>query len=351
MRKKGATVQDIADALRLSRTTVSKALNRHDTIPQKTIETVLAKAAELQYKQFAFLDITKAKIAGKGSQHNGTFAMLAHVMPDKFHIGSSLMTHLEQEISQEGYSLTIHILKDDDIRGLQLPNNFSLDHVDAIICMELFDKAYSQMLCTLGKPVLFTDMFADTSYHDLNADLLMMENRYNTEKMVSAVLQENNLSSAGFIGDIHHCLSFYERWEGFCSAMAKCGRSVREKHNIIDEDDSLYGDDLWLTRQLENMPALPELFVCANDSLALHILSVLKSMGISVPDQVLLCGFDDMPEARIIEPQLTTVHIPRNSMGILAAQRLLSKITNPALPCTTTYVQTKVKFRASTKKH
>lgn len=349
MRSRGPTVQDIADALQLSRTTVSKALNGHKSIPAKTVDAVLAKAVEMKYKQFAFLDRASFGRSAQAGRLSGSFAMLAHVMPDKFHIGSSLMTHLEQEISQEGYSLTIHILKDDDIGNLMLPNNFSLDRVDAIVCLEMFDREYSKMLCGLGKPVLFIDTYPDAAYHELNADLVMMENTHSVEKMVTAVVREHGLTRAGFVGDIHHCLSFRQRWEGFCRALAYCGIAPDHAYSLVGGSDQMYWDKSWLTKQIGGMKVLPELFFCANDSLALHMISTLKTMGIAVPDQVLICGFDDMPEARIVEPQLTTVHIPSSSMGIFAAQRLLSKIANPALPNITSYVQTKVKFRSSTK--
>ena len=54
---------------------------------------------------------------------------------------------------------------------------------------------------------------------------------------------------------------------------------------------------------------------CANDFIAIDTLQVFKKLGISVPSDVYLCGFDDSPESRIMSPTLTTIHIHSQIMG------------------------------------
>ena len=67
-----------------------------------------------------------------------------------------------------------------------------------------------------------------------------------------------------------------------------------------------------------------------------------------MPEDVLIVGFDNSAESRIIEPHLTTVHIPSPEMGFLAADLLLSRIERPETPYRIMHVRTAVKYRDST---
>ena len=69
-------------------------------------------------------------------------------------------------------------------------------------------------------------------------------------------------------------------------------------------EGSAYPD--YLMEQLRNLDTLPDVFICANDFIAIDTLQVFKKLGISVPGDVYLCGFDDSPESRIMSPTLTT---------------------------------------------
>lgn len=347
MSKEKVTIQDIADALGLSRTTVSKALNGSSGMPEKTVCAVLQKAKEMNYKQFAYLADVPDPDANP-SEKGGNLALLAHIMPNRFHIASTLMATLEQEISKHGYSLTIHILSNEDILSLSLPQNLKLGQVDALICLELFDESYTRMLCGLQKPVLFSDAYCGFPHHSLHADLLLMENKYSVYHMLRTIMNTTKISSVGFIGDPNHCLSFHERYESYQAALMDSGIPFNLQNCIID-DDSFYGDDRWLSNRLAGLAKLPDMFFCANDLLAMQTISCLSKMGLSVPDDVLLCGFDDTFSLSSMNSTLTTVRTPSADMGIIASRLLLNRIADPDLPPTFTYLRTEVQFRQSTK--
>ena len=347
MSKEKVTIQDIANALSLSRTTVSKALNGSSGMPEKTVRAVLQKAKEMNYKQFAYLADAQDPQAGQ-SEKGGNLALLAHIMPNRFHIASTLMATLEQEISKHGYSLTIHILSNEDIHSLSLPQNLKLGQVDALICLELFDEAYTRMLCGLQKPVLFSDAYCGFPHHSLHADLLLMENKYSVYHMLHSIIKTTGIHSVGFIGDPNHCLSFHERFESFKAALMDSGIPYHPQNCIMD-DDSFYGDDAWLSKRLAALTTLPDMFFCANDLLAMQTSSCLSKMGVSIPEDVLLCGFDDTFSLSSMNSTLTTVRTPSADMGIIASRLLLNRIADPDLPATFTYLRTEVQFRQSTK--
>jgi LacI family transcriptional regulator len=118
---------------------------------------------------------------------------------------------------------------------------------------------------------------------------------------------------------------------------------------ILDPDSAPYDDPLWLEQKLRAMPYLPEAFFCANDFLALHLMTALKNMGYSVPEDVMVAGFDGSPESAVVSPGLTTAVIPSTEIGRLAAELLLKRIANPDSPILRVYVPTTPVWRASTR--
>ncbi|MFB9328864.1 LacI family DNA-binding transcriptional regulator [Paenibacillus aurantiacus] len=341
MAKERVTIQDIADALGISRNTASKALNGSGGIPDETRSKVIKKAVELKYKQFAYMDGENLL-----PRTPGNIALLTANLPNTSHFGSALISGLEKRISAEGYNLSIHIIRDIELRSLSLPNNFDASNVDGIICIELFDLAYSQVITDLSIPTLFIDCSASVSYPDFQADVLLMENEHSTYSLVKKLI-DGGYGSVGFVGDFNHCRSFRERWVGFNRALADAGINLNAGQCITGED-RYYGQPGWLDEQLGEMAQLPAAFVCANDFLAVNLMKALKNRGVRIPGDVAVCGFDNSPESDIVEPHLTTVHIYRSEMGIKGAEMLLSRIADPEQPYQVSHIYTKPVIRAST---
>ncbi|MGN7413949.1 LacI family DNA-binding transcriptional regulator [Paenibacillus sp. SAF-068] len=342
MAKEKVTIQDIADALGISRNTASKALNDSGNIPDETRNRVIKKAIELKYKQFAYMEnehvLTKAP---------GNIALLTENLPNTSHFGSLLISGLEKRISAEGYNLSIHIVREDDQDTLTLPNNFDIAKVDGIICIELFDLEYTQLITDLGIPTIFIDCASNICYPEFHADLLLMENEHSIYHITKKLI-ESGYTSIGFVGDYNHCKSFNERWVGYHRAMLESGLQVDLSHCILDNDRLCFSKPGWLNHRVAELNSLPSAYVCANDFLAVDLIRALKARNVSVPQDVAICGFDNAPQSRIIEPALTTVHIYSNEMGITAAEMLLSRINSPTQPYQVSHIMTKPIIREST---
>lgn len=340
MPKDKVTIQDIADAVGVSRNTASKALNGNESIPEATRNKIVKKAAELKYKQFAFVDTDAF------ARKSGNIALFTANMPTNSHFGSLLLSGLEKKISAEGFNLSFHIVRDSDTASLTLPNNFEPGKADGVVCIEMFDKAYSEMICSLGIPVIFIDASSEILFSELQADVILMENEHSVYSIASRLIASGH-SRLGFVGDYNHCKSFNERWTGFNRALADAGLPL-DRSACIVENDRHFGEARWIEDQLDRMERLPSAFVCANDFIAVGLLRALKNKNIRIPEDVLVVGFDDAQESRIVEPQLTTVHIYNTDMGIVTAEMLLSRIHNPAKPFMVTHVKTDPIYREST---
>lgn len=337
---KKVTIQDIADALGVSRNTVSKAFNNTGVLADATREKILQKAAEMGYKQFSYYP----PAAPVSSTEIREIALLTQSMPNSSHFGSSLLNTFQEKISTNGYRLSIFLIREQETESLQLPAGFDVKNIDGMICLELFHLAYSKMLSSLDIPLLFVDSAANIDFSDFDADFLFMENHNSVCNMTQTLIQ-NGIRRLAFAGNIYNCHSFYERYQGFCDALAQ--------NNLEPTTDLMtcktpFTNTAVIVSLLAQIDDLPDAFVCANDFVAIDLIKALREQRGSVPDHLLITGFDNSAESKIIEPHLTTIHIPSSAMGYIAADLLLSRIETPGLPYRTTHVRTVIKYREST---
>lgn len=350
MQNKKVTVQDIANILNLSRNTVSKALNNTGSISESTKTKVIQKAIEMGYKQFSYLPNLKSNeipIENKFPITNKEIALFTCNMPNNSHFGANLLSGFEKTISNLGLRLSIHLIRDTDVDSLSLPINFNPESVDGIICIEMFNYEYNKLICNLNLPTLFIDSSVNNVDSELNADILLMENYHSVYKLTKTLLK-NNITDIGFIGDINHCASFNERWNGYLNALSDSGINIDLRKSILENDKNFVSSSKLIKDKLSLMPSLPQAFICANDFIAINLIKILNELNLSIPDDILVCGFDDSKESKIIEPKLTTVNIPSYEMGEFAASLLLSRIENPLIPFRTMHVKTSIIFREST---
>lgn len=91
--------------------------------------------------------------------------------------------------------------------------------------------------------------------------------------------------------------------------------------------------DVELVRRHFRKRPRPDAFVCENDTLAAEFMKTLAQLGLKVPDDVMLAGFDDVAIARLLSPSLTSVHQPCEQIAQAVFRRLMERIATPGLPC------------------
>ena len=92
----------------------------------------------------------------------------------------------------------------------------------------------------------------------------------------------------------------------------------------------------------------PSVVLCGNDVLAVGALRGARQLGLKVPQDVSITGFDDIELAQVVTPELTTVHVPHRKMGLLAAQEVIGMIEEKR-PGVSQSLEAKVVDRASVK--
>lgn len=343
MANKRVTMQDIADACGLSRNTVSKVFNGHGAVPPGTRSLILQKASELGY------GLPAAEKADGAPSAGGSIALLTNNMPVDYHFGTFFVTTFTDQICRAGYTLKMFEISAEELRQKRLPPHFIPEQTAGIVAIELFDADYLNMICSLGLPVIVIDSPAHARESLMPCDFVSMEN---TASIVSVVKRLYVLGARriGFMGDKEHCGSFFERWVGYKIGLEAVGIPYDESACILAPDSSPYNDPDWLMKQVNHLPALPDAFVCANDYLAIHLMNTLKRKGLSIPEDVMVTGFDGSSQSALVDPALSTVQIPSMEIGRMAADILLARMRNPALPFGWLRIRTSPVWRKSTRK-
>ena len=335
------TVQDVADACGLSRNTVSKVINGRGTVQEPTRQLVIDKAKELGYFQLASKDAIQPEIRKKN------VALLTRHMPVNYHFGTFFIPAFAAQLSKAGYTLMMYEISGDELRQSILPARISIEQTAAILGIELFDQEYIKKICNLGLPILLVDGYNGAATNLMSCDMISMENLASTIALVDHVIGKG-ARSLGFVGDPDHCNSFHERWIGFYTALANAGIPLDKDLCILDRDDSPYRDPNWLVEKIRNMPRLPDALICVNDYIAILVMNALKQLGLAIPGQIMVAGFDGSAQSSVVEPSLTTVQIPGEQIGRIAADLLLNRIANPDRSHISVYVKTTPVWRETT---
>ena len=122
---KKVTIQDIADALGISRNTVSKAINNADGLADATREKILQKAVEMGYKQFSYFNaFTAVSGSGEGPRtmpgYQGEIALFTGAFLTQSHFASLMLDKFQREISQLGYTLNTHRITPEELAEKRL---------------------------------------------------------------------------------------------------------------------------------------------------------------------------------------------------------------------------------------
>ena len=344
------TIQDIANELQLSRNTVSKAINNTGVLADATREKILRKAAEMGYKQFAYLPLFQEDTA-KAAEHSilpsdkREIAMLTTQFLSSSHFSSMMLDRFQSEINHLHSGMTIHRISPIELKEKKLPSSLNIQCTAGIICIEVFDYDYAQMLCDLDVPLLFVDTPVMDMRPPLKADRLYMENRIEIQNAVAHMVQRGK-KRISFAGDKNHCQSFFERYMAYKDAVEYFGLTEGLSTCAMPSGQQNYPVSLYET--IRRFKTMPDAFVCANDFVAMDLVKALNELGYSVPDDIWVCGFDDSQEASYFAPRLTSIHIHGQIMGYTAANLLMTRIEEPSLNYRTVYTETNLILREST---
>ncbi|MBZ0306385.1 MAG: substrate-binding domain-containing protein, partial [Anaerolineae bacterium] len=139
--------------------------------------------------------------------------------------------------------------------------------------------------------------------------------------------------------------SISERRQGYLAALAQHDLKPFVEDSALDRPQAYEATK----RLMARVPQITAIFAC-NDNVAIGVVNALQSMGLHVPDQVSVIGFDNIDLAQELKPALTTMHVDKVLMGVVAVRHLLDRVANPSRASLKTLVSTQVIERETVRK-
>jgi DNA-binding LacI/PurR family transcriptional regulator len=327
------TVKTLAAALGVSPATISNAYNRPDQLSPQLRERILATAEELGYPG--------PDAAGRTLRRGRADAVgvllserLSYAFSDPFAI--EFLTGLSEILEEHGISIVLMPLskREEGSSGTEADQSdvTAVQHanIDALTILSLPAAHPAAMLARArGIRVVTTSVSNDpdsswVAIDDFGAGIVIGEHLADLGHRDITVLVETNqpAGSPGRRLDLAELtyLDYAARVEGLRKAMPGQVVIVSGGHNSIESGASATG---WLLDAGE----LPTAIVCLSDVLALGVLQALASRGLASPDQVSVCGFDDIAAAKAAN--LTTVHQPIRGKGQHVGRLLINPESTP----------------------
>lgn len=320
MNKRTISIQDVARAVGVSHTTVSRALRDSPLISLEVREKVQKLAQEMGY-------VPNAVAQSLRGQRTNTIGLVVTTIADPF-VGR-VVRGIEEVAQQYHLSLFLSVSNNDADREVDVIENFHRRRVDGIIvtATQLSEK-HAKHLARLDVPTVVINQQAEAKlehFHSVSID------DYSGARIAIDHLLELGHSAIGYIGAGNRPHSNQSRLKGYRDALTDANIKVAEDWiRIAPKEHRYHSDDVRDGEQL-----LPDLIAagvtavfCFNDSIAVGALLACRLMGISVPEQLSLVGFDDIELAQFVTPPLTTIHQPKLRIGQLAMEMLLDLLNN-----------------------
>jgi len=333
-----ATIVDIARKLRVSATTVSRALRDQPGMSAETRRQVKAAARRLGYVRNA-----AAAALSAGRTHS-----IVYVVPDTSGRFPSLyqmevLEGLVDEISHRGYTLTVvserHLMN----LGHSVFDVFKLFRADGAVLLLLRSGDMPKPQTDFSHPIVIVNR----TIEGIDADFVVADDEDGAYAATQHLIAMGHRAIAHLAGPPDN-FNTARRRRGYERALKDADIRVRSK--LIAAVPSISEETG--RKAIEGLIRRHEKFTAvfsAVDLLSLGAMRSLRAHGLRVPADVSLMSFDDDSFAPVIEPPLSTVRKPRYDMGRAAARLLMNRIEGRETSrSVTTTIRTKVIVRSST---
>ena len=217
---KDQKLQDIANSLGISRTTVWKVFSGQKGVSDSLRRKILAKAQELGYEfpECAFLPPSPETAAPPVN------IAVAVCRPESSIFWMNIIHQIAKELSFHKVNLMYTYLPSAIDRDYTLPDSLVNGNTHGIIVMNVYNEQLIRLLSEAPVPKVFLDTATSVPPSSLNGDLILMENSSSISEITEHLLKQGR-TKIGFIGDIRYAQSNYERYEGFCKTLERHGLS------------------------------------------------------------------------------------------------------------------------------
>lgn len=306
------TIKDIAKSTNFSYATVSRALNNKPGISKKTREIILAEAERMGYQP-------NGLARGLVMKHTNTIGLVIPDIVNPFF--PEIARGVEDTAHRLGYNVFLCNTSWDIDNERSYLKALLEKRVDGLIIKPASDKSsdFSQINIPM---VLLNKMPNEEKYSYIEVD------NFKGGYLATKHLIEAGYKRIAFIGGLEHSYSTIERFDGYVHAFKQYNYKVDK--SLIVFGDYNYNSAYINMKKLMSLENPPDAAFAVSDFNALAVLQYVGELGLSVPEEFGIIGFDNIPYSSFPQIQLSTISQPKYEMGKYAAEVLINRITNKA---------------------
>jgi len=312
---KEVTIYDVAKALNISPSTVSRGLKDHPHIRKETKKNIIAVAKEMGYQQNKFASNLRQK-------HTNTIGVVVPKLNSYFM--ATVIAGVEKITSQNGYGLIISQSQESWKKEISCISTLFNSRVDGLLVSLAFDTKnldHFNILLNKDIPVVFFDRVADC-----NGCMSIVIDNYKAGYEATSHLIEQGCNRIVHIGGNLMRNVYSDRFRGYKQALAD-NRIEFDQHLVIISDmNGQAGTDA--AKKILKMVPRPDGIFTSNDSTAVSAIVELERAGVKIPDEIAVVGFNNEPISKVIKPNLTTIDYPAREIGEISATSLINKLKN-----------------------
>ena len=308
-----ATMKDIAKLAGVSTSTVSHVINKTRFVSEEISERVNNAAKELNY--YAPSALARSLKVNRTK----TIGMLVTTSTNPFF--GEVVKGVERSCYQKGYSLILCSTEGDNERMRESINTLLQKRVDGLIlmCSSLEGERIDVFERYPDIPVVVMDW----------GPMLFTSDKIQDNSLRGGYLAAKYLIDCGHkeVGCITGPLIKHQaqmRYEGYKRAMLEAELEFNANW-IVESDFECEGGYQALKKMVERGPLPSSIFV-SNDMMAMGVINAANELGIQIPEQLSIIGYDDIHIAKFMSPSLTTIHQPKYRLGQAAVETLLRKL-------------------------
>lgn len=309
-----ATIHDVAKNAGVSVATVSHVINGTHYVSPELIERV-DKAINL-------LNYQPNKLARALSRRDSS--LLALIVPDISNPYWSSLTRAVQDIT-DPYDYSVIVCSSNGLLEREVRFLRSLSGWVSGLILHPYHVTQDQVnqLLLNNLPIVILGDFSTSEKKPPNWDQVTANNRKSVQTAIGYLIDLGHRRIA-FIQGSAGAPSSVKRLAGFFDAIKLADLQVDD--NLIVQGDYTRASGRNAMAALLNLPDPPTAVFCANDLSALGAMEEAQMRGCKIPEYISIVGFDDIDEAALASPTLTTIKLPSHEIGIAAAEKLIERL-------------------------
>lgn len=308
------TLEDVARVAGVSTATVSRSLNTPERVEESTRTRVMNVVEQLGYTPNFAARVMAAK---------RSFTIGAIIPTMENAIFARGIQAFQEELYRRGYVLLVScFLYEPDIEKDQIRTLVARGADGLLLIGHHRDEGIYEYLENQKVPSLVSWIYDE----DAQRPSVGFENRKSMAALTREVIKMGHRNICAIMGVSQDNDRVQHRIAGIKDIFVEYGLDPDGLKIVETTHEVERGGDAF--ESLMSMSERPTAVICGNDVLAVGAIRRARKLGIAVPEDVSITGFDDIELARIVDPPLTTVHVPHREMGRKAACELVKMIEN-----------------------